>query len=285
MAAVSAREGSLPFSRDHAKSNYLATLGRSFPTIPTTLRAPTRPERMADSRFEVARDHARPTFLSDFILGSEDGIVNVLGIILGLAAANAGPRLIIIATLAALAAESIAMAMVAYTSTRSRRRLYLAETAREHREMRETPEEERADVRAILSEWGYTGSDLEDMLRRFEANPKAMVELMLAFELKLAPVEPEAPRRSGLLVGGATIFGHGIPLVPFFFVGSNVLLGAALSVTASAAALFGIGWYEAKITIGGWWQNGLQLVVIGLAGGFAGYLIGHLLGASPGLGL
>ena len=76
----------------------------------------------------VSEQHARPTLLSDFILGSEDGIVNVLGIILGLSAATANVRLIIIATLAALAAESIAMGAVAYTSTRSRRRLYLAET-------------------------------------------------------------------------------------------------------------------------------------------------------------
>jgi len=234
---------------------------------------------------EVAEAHARPSFLSDFILGSEDGIVNVLGIILGLSAATNDARLIIIATLAALAAESIAMGMVAFTSTRARRRLYLAETAREMREMRETPEEEREDVRRILSSWGYRGKDLDELLVRIESNPKAMVELMLAFELKLAPVEPAAPRRSGLLVGGATIFGHGIPLVPFFFVGSDVLLGAVLAVAASGIALFGIGWYESKITVGGWWQNGLQLVGIGLAGGFAGYLIGHILGAAPGAGL
>lgn len=229
----------------------------------------------------VSERHARPTLLSDFILGSEDGIVNVLGIILGLAAAIHDTRIIIIATLAAMAAESIAMGAVAFTSTRSRRRLYLAETERELREMRDLPDVEREEVRVILKEWGYSGADLDEMLRLIEKNPKAMLELMMAFELKLAPVEPTAPRNSGLLVGGATTFGHLIPLVPFFFVGQNILLGAALSVAASAVALFGIGWYEAKITIGGWWQNGLQMVIIGLSGGFAGYLIGHLLGSTP----
>jgi vacuolar iron transporter family protein len=238
---------------------------------------------MRGPELPVAAKHAHPTFLSDFILGSEDGIVNVLGIILGLSAATSDARLIIVATLAALSAESIAMAMVAYTSTRSRRRLYLAEAARELREMRETPEEERADVRTILAGWGYAGQDLEDLLDRLTANPKAMLELMLAFELKLAPVEPKAAGRSGLLVGGATVFGHGIPLVPFFFVGSNVFLGAILAIAASGVALFGIGWYEARTTVGAWWQNGLQMVGIGLTGGFAGYLIGRLVGAAPGI--
>lgn len=231
----------------------------------------------------ISEQHARPSFLSDFILGSEDGIVNVLGIILGLSAATSNSRLIIVATLAALAAESIAMGAVAFTSTRARRRLYLAETQRELREMRELPAVEREEVRTVLKEWGYRGAQLESMLDMIESNPKAMLEFMMAFELRLSPVDADAPRTSGLLVGGATIFGHAIPLVPFFFVGSDILLGAGLSVIASAVALFGIGWYESKITVGGWWQNGLQMVGIGLAGGFAGYLIGHLLGASPAL--
>ncbi len=231
----------------------------------------------------VSERHARPTLLSDFILGSEDGIVNVLGIILGLAAAIHNPRVIVIATLAAMAAESIAMGAVAFTSTRSRRRLYTAEVERELREMRELPDVEREEVRVILKDWGYAGADLDQMLGLIEKNPKAMLELMMAFELKLSPVEAKAPRNSGLLVGGATTFGHLIPLVPFFFIGNDILLGAVLSIIASAVALFGIGWYEAKITIGGWWQNGLQMAVIGLAGGFAGYLIGHVLGTTPGL--
>ena len=231
----------------------------------------------------VSEQHARPTLLSDFILGSEDGIVNVLGIILGLSAATANVRLIIIATLAALAAESIAMGAVAYTSTRSRRRLNLAETQRELREMREVPEIEREEVRTVLRDWGYTGTALEELLARIEANPKAMLEFMMAFELKLSPVEEQAPRNSAFIVGGATTVGHFIPLLPFLFVGTDVLLGATLAVAVSAVALFGIGWYEARITIGPWWKNGLQMVAIGLAGGFAGYLIGHLLGAAPGV--
>lgn len=235
---------------------------------------------MSGARLAVSEKHAHPTFLSDFILGSEDGIVNVLGIILGLAAANSDIRLIIVATLAALGAESIAMAMVAYTSTRSRRRLYLAERQRELREMREVPASEREEVRTILAGWGYSGQDLEELLDRIEANPQAMLELMLAFELRVPHVDVSAPAKSGMLVGVATVIGHGIPLVPFLFVGSNVFLGATLAVLVSGIALFGIGWYEARTTMGAWWKNGLQLAAIGLAAGVAGYLIGWLVGGA-----
>ncbi|MCI4350995.1 MAG: VIT1/CCC1 transporter family protein [Thermoplasmata archaeon] len=222
--------------------------------------------------------HPKPTLLSDFILGSQDGIVNVLGIILGLAAAHAPRTVIIIATLAALAAESIAMGAVAYTSTLSRRRLYLSESERERREMREMPEMERAEVRGILEGWGYQGAELDDLVDRLCGNPKAMLEFMMAFELKISPVDAAAPRASAGVVGTATVLGHLVPLIPFFVL-IDVLQGAVLAVILSAVALFGIGWYEAKITDGKWWRNGLQMLTIGLVGGFAGFLIGYVLHA------
>ncbi len=223
--------------------------------------------------------HPHPTLLSDFILGSQDGIVNVLGIVLGLAAAHAPRDIIIIATLAALAAESIAMGAVAYSSTLSRRRLYIAETHRELQEMRDVPEVERQEVREVLEAWGYQGADLEDMLDRICRNPKAMLEFMMAFELKLSPVAEDAPRSSALVVGSATVLGHLIPLIPFFVL-ADVYLGSVLAVILSGVALFGVGWYESRITVGTWWKNGTQMMLIGLAGGLAGFLIGFALHAS-----
>ena len=55
--------------------------------------------------------------LKDIILGGQDGLVNVLGVILGVAAATFNTKIIIVAGLAAAFAESISMAAVAYTST------------------------------------------------------------------------------------------------------------------------------------------------------------------------
>src|SRR6266571_2042928 len=207
--------------------------------------------------------HPKPTVLSDFILGSQDGIVNVLGIILGLSAATRDVRIILVATLAALGAESIAMGAVAYTSTRARRRLYLSQAVVERREMKELPKTERDEVREILAGWGYKDADLEEIVERICRNPTAELEFMMSFELKLSPVEAGAPRVS-----------------PFFFVGSDVLLGAVLAILLSGVALFGIGWYESKITVGSWWREGLEMLVIGLGGGVAGYVIGRLVGAA-----
>ncbi|MGA8604469.1 MAG: VIT1/CCC1 transporter family protein [Thermoplasmata archaeon] len=222
--------------------------------------------------------HPHPTLLSDFILGSQDGLVNVLGILLGLVAASfvtPVPRpLIIIAGISALAAESLSMGAVAYTSTYSRLRLYHSERQREQREMREVPELEREEVRVILRGWGYEGSELEDMLKRIEAKPKAWLDLMMAFELNLSYIPPEAPRRSAVVVGSATVLGHFVPLIPFFVPAVSLVNAAIIATILSGIMLFGIGTYEARVTTGSIWRAGLRMVAIGLASGFAGFILG-----------
>ena len=229
----------------------------------------------------TGEQHPHPTLLSDFILGSQDGLVNVLGILLGLVAASLTPgshvtsEIIIIAGLSALAAESLSMGAVAYTSTFSRMQLYRSEREREIREMREVPELEREEVRTILRGWGYAGEELEDMLHRIEAKPKAWLDLMMAFELNLSYVPPEAPRRSAYLVGSATVLGHFVPLVPFFFPQLTLVNAAILASVLSAIMLFGIGIYEARVTAGSFLRSGLRITVIGMASGLAGLVIGH----------
>src|SRR3990167_5460969 len=59
-------------------------------------------------------DHLK---LRDIILGGQDGLVNVLGVTLGVAAASGDTRIVLAAGLAATFAESFSMAAVAYTSS------------------------------------------------------------------------------------------------------------------------------------------------------------------------
>ncbi len=118
--------------------------------------------------------HSSHSFLSDFILGSQDGLVNVLGILLGISAATSDVRIIYVGALAALGAESISMGAVAYTSTVARCRQYLKESTREDREMQDVPAIEREEVSNILKGWDYDGPELETMTNQIASNPKAM---------------------------------------------------------------------------------------------------------------
>ncbi len=237
---------------------------------------------MPNLRKPLKEPHASHSFLSDFILGSQDGLVNVLGILLGISAATNVLKIIFVAALAALGAESISMGAVAYTSTGARRRQYLKEVSQEELEMKEVPATELDEVRGIFKGWGYQGTELESITSAIASKPRAMLEFMMSFELKLAPVEKNEARRSFAVVLSSTIVGSIIPLIPFFFVTSTTIAqGTIASVILSGAVLFFIGAYEARTTVGSIWWSGLQMTIIGLAAGFAGYLIGHVIGAVP----
>jgi len=233
------------------------------------------------SQVAPAELHARSSFLSNFILGSQDGLVNVLGILLGLTAATNDVRLIFVAAFAALGAESLSMGAVAYTSTLARRKQYLKEVSREEVEMKEVPETERNEVRYVFQKWGYQGEELERLTELISSRPKAWLEFMMSHELQLHTVDESEPRRSFLVVLSSAVFGSFIPIIPYFLVGNDILLGAIGSVAVSGIVLFVIGYYTARTTVGSLWRGGLQMAIIGLAAGLAGFLIGHFIGASP----
>jgi len=224
-------------------------------------------------------ERVKGSSLSDFILGSQDGLVNVLGIILGMTAATSNVQLILVATLAALGAESVSMGAVAYTSTIARRRLYLGVLEKESDELRYDSKMGYEEGKHVLRTWGFIGSELEEGARRIADNPKAMLDLMMSYGFKLAPVGESEARHSFFVVFASTLVGSAIPIGPFLFSGSNLAAGALASVIISGVVLFFIGFYEAKITRGSLWRSGVQMVVIGLTAGFAGFIIGHLLGA------
>ena len=105
--------------------------------------------------------HQQASALSDIILGGQDGLVNVLGIILGLAAATGDTYVIMVGGLAATFAESVSMAAVAYTSTLADADYYESEREREYRHIQEVPNLEKEEIRAIYRAKGFAGDLLE----------------------------------------------------------------------------------------------------------------------------
>lgn len=231
----------------------------------------------------TGEQHKQPGLLSDFILGSQDGLVNVLGVILGVAIASQDITIIVAGGLAATFAESISMGAVAYTSTQARREFYLAEMDREKREITELPEQEKEEVRQILRRWGVPSKELEDILVHITMKPKAWLDIMMAHELNLTPVDEKQAARSAALVGVAAIVGSIIPLMPFLLLSSDIVLGIVVSIILSAITLFLIGWYKAKSTVGRPYRSGLQMLIIGIVSALAGFAIAFLVAGGKGL--
>ena len=218
--------------------------------------------------------HAKATFLSNLILGGQDGLVNVLGVILGVAAASNDGRIVLAGGLAATFAESISMAAVAYTSKMAEKDHYEAELAREKREMQEMPEIETQEIRDIYKAKGFSGKLLEDIVKHITSDEKIWLTTMMREELGLSPIKTKDIMVGSLVVGGSALLGSFIPLVPFFFL--SVKNGIITSLVISALTLFAVGVYKAKTTVGKPLRSGIELTIIGMGAAIVGYAIGLL---------
>ena len=214
--------------------------------------------------------------LKDMILGGQDGLVNVLGVVLGIAAATSDIRIILAGGLAATFAESISMAAVAYTSTLAYVEYYESEREHEKRTIEENPAEEVQEIRDIYSQRGFKGRLLDQIVKKITSDKEHWVEVMMLEELRLSPADKKGALKSALVVGVAAVVGSLVPLTPFFFF--NVHTSIIVSLIFSAVVLFAAGAYKAKITVGSWIKSGVQLTIIGMVSAVLGYYIGHLFG-------
>lgn len=226
------------------------------------------------------KQHRTKNSLRDVILGGQDGLVNMLGIALGVVAAGGSNRVLVVTGIAAAITESISMGAVAYTSFGSERDFYLAEKATEESEISSDPDEEREEIREIFATKGFSGPLLEDVVSTITSNRETWVSTMMDEELHIQPIEEQTLLCSSVIVTVATLIGHLIPLVPFLAVSGTPAVVAA--IVLSGVTLFAVGAYSAKTLIGDWRKSGLQMLIIGLGAAALGFVIGRLLQSAGG---
>jgi VIT1/CCC1 family predicted Fe2+/Mn2+ transporter len=216
--------------------------------------------------------HRHQSRLADVILGGQDGLVNVLGVILGVAAATQDARIVIAAGLAATFAESISMGAVAYTSTLADDDLYLSEREREFRHIHLAPDVEIEEIREIYRRKGFEGETLDKIVEVITSNPDVWVNVMMSEEFQMTPRGKSSAIGSAWIVGFSALVGSLIPLLPFFFWNAGPSIW--ISIVLAALTLFTVGAYKARVTVGRPFRSGLQMTVIGTVSALAGYVVG-----------
>lgn len=218
--------------------------------------------------------HQYSSWIRELILGGQDGLVNVLGIVLGVTAANGSHPVIVAASMAAAFAEAVSMGAVNFTSTMAERDHYEKERQTELWEIDNRPEEEKREVREIYAKKGFKGADLDSVVGVITKDRDVWANMMMEDELHFQEIKTDKLLRSSILVGISTVIGSVIPVLPFFILQPKEAL--PISLVVSAAVLFGVGVYEAKTYVGNAWKSGLQMLLIGMGAAAIGFIIGKI---------
>ncbi|VVC02293.1 VIT family protein [uncultured archaeon] len=203
----------------------------------------------------MSSSHSR--HLADIILGGQDGLVNVLGLSIGVVGATADPKLVVVSGLAALFAESISMGAVAYTSSKA-----------------------EADLEATAAnDAGINSAQVERIVsgaKYLDEGQKRFVRTRLLGASAPSP-ERSRPLSKAVKVWLATMAGSFVPLWPYFLF--EVHVAAVLSILSAAFVLFSTGALKAHWTYGSWKRSGFEMLLVGGLATLAGYGIGLLLRA------
>ena len=243
------------------------------PPIPEEMTTDS-PSPFAGGKPLTEHEHKLAEDLHDLILGGQDGIVNVLGSILGIAAVTQNKTILIAGGLAGLFAEAISMAAVAFTSTRASVAYYERERADQAKTIEENPYLAREVLIDAYERKGFKRVDAHRIVTELTHDKGIWLEMLMEEHLHLYRPEAAKPLHSAAVVGIAATVGSAIPLIPFFFLaGYSAIL---VSILISGLTLFGAGAFGAKLTVGDWKTRGLEIAGIGMVSALVGFGIGLL---------
>ncbi len=218
----------------------------------------------------------RLNWLRAGVLGANDGIVSVAGLVLGFAGATSQRGPILTAGVAGLVAGAVSMALGEYVSVSSQRDSEHALLAKERRELVEMPEEELEELAGIYRAKGLSAATARKVAE--ELTEHDALAAHLDAELHLNPDDiPNAWHAAGASALSFTLGGL-LPLIAILLPGPSWRVPVTFVGMLIALALTG----AVSARIGG--SSGRRAVIRVVIGGALGlavtYGIGHLFGAA-----
>src|SRR5436305_6653139 len=154
--------------------------------------------------------------IREVIFGLNDGVISKIGFLAGVTATIGGLHTIALGGLAAAFAGALAMGIGAYVSSKSQRRFFEAEIAREAWEIENMPDHEREEIREIYGQLGFAPEEIDVIVRRVTSNPELWLRFMSREELGLAEETFDPPGRIAAVAGFAYPTAAPRPLAPSF---------------------------------------------------------------------
>jgi VIT1/CCC1 family predicted Fe2+/Mn2+ transporter len=171
------------------------------------------------------------------VLGANDGIVSTASLVLGVAAAGASPKSILIAGVAGLVAGAMSMAAGEYVSVSSQSDTERADLGRERQELAAYPKHEHAELTAIYVQRGLDAELASQVATQLTAHDAlgahARDELGISETMTARPIQAALASAATFAVGAA------LPLLIALLVPVSALMWAVSGSSLLFLALLG----------------------------------------------
>lgn len=220
----------------------------------------------------------RLNWLRAGVLGANDGIVSVAGIVIGVSGASSDRSAILVAGLAGLVAGAFSMAGGEYTSVSTQRDTESSLVETERRELAEDPAAAEDELAASLRARGLTEATARTAARELSAADP--LHAHAAVEFGLDPDELTNPWHAALSSFLSFTVGALLPLLAITLLPEPVrVIGCALAVVAALALT---GYTSARLGGAAKGPATLRVVGVGVATMAVSYGLGTAFGVATG---
>lgn len=234
---------------------------------------------MSESQHPQPREHKTGAHLNRLraaVLGANDGIVSVAGIVVGVAGATNSSLVIATAGLAGLVAGALSMAAGEYVSVSSQRDTERAILEEERQELEEHPERELAELTKLYQKRGLSPA-LSQQVAQELTNFDAFAAHVDA-ELGIDPDNLTSPWQAAIASASAFLAGAIIPVIAILIPPANIRVPVAFISVVIALAI--TGYLSAKAGGASTARATTRVILGGAIAMTITYSVGRLLGVS-----
>lgn len=205
------------------------------------------------------------------VLGANDGIVSIAGLVVGVAAAGATPATVLATGIAGVVAGAMSMAAGEYVSVQSQADTEHADLALERTELAENPAHELIELTNIYVRRGLSPELAHSVAVQLTAHDAlgahARDELGITEALRARPLQAALASAAAFAAGAA------LPIAAVLLAPAGRM--QAITIAATLAGLFGTGWLAARVGGASPWRGALRVVFWGALAMAAAALIGR----------
>lgn len=213
--------------------------------------------------------------IREVVFGMNDGLVSTVGFVAGVTGSINNSRIVFLTGMAAMIAGAVSMFLGAYLASKSQKEFFEREIEREKREIIESPEKERQEIRDIFTDHGFTEDEVEMIVHRVTSDKDRWIKFMMRDELGIVDEDFDNPVKVGVIMGISFIIG-GLPLIfPFAFINDS-MSALKFSIAIALAILLALGIGKTVLTKTHWLKSSAETVLLGSLAAGIGYIFGRI---------